>query len=199
MQPRKARCHLTVLNEVITQHGEMTVYQRSSTPRFVLRVVLKSAWNEQRQQDVLRSCEKLQRDTHKRDHTRPKALTMLRKKNARELKGGDKKAFFRSHGKLQRVETLTHTRKPSMLVLWKLTNLQGSVWSVLFREIMTTTSRRKHSNSLIHYNLVRKFIPMIQAMKIPDAKAAAKKEREKLEKIPAWQMGKVKSKKGCYS
>ena len=36
---------------------------------------------------------------------------------------------------------------------------------------------------------------MPQAMKIPDAKAAANKEWEKLEKIPARQMDKVKSEK----
>ena len=37
---------------------------------------------------------------------------------------------------------------------------------------------------------------MLQAMKIPDAKSAADKEREKLEKLPAWQLSNVKSKKG---
>ena len=35
---------------VITQHGEMTIYQRSSTPSLAPRIVLKSAWNEQQQQ-----------------------------------------------------------------------------------------------------------------------------------------------------
>ena len=45
---------------------------------------------------------------------------------------------------------------------------------------------RKGDNSLQHYNLVHKFIPMPQAMKIPAAKAAVDKEWEKLEKIPAW-------------
>ena len=43
--------------------------------------------------------------------------------------------------------------------------------------------------------MVHKFIPMHQTMKIPDAKAAVSKELEKLEKILAWQMDKVKSKK----
>ena len=43
-----------------------------------------------------------------------------------------------------RVETLTHTRKPSMLALQKLTNIQGSVWNLLFRE-MTITSRKEDS------------------------------------------------------
>ena len=41
----------------------------------------------------------------------------------------------------------------------------------------------KGHNSLQHYNLVHKFIPMPQAMKIPAAKAAVDKEWEKLEKI----------------
>ena len=41
----------------------------------------------------------------------------------------------------------------------------------------------KGDNSLQHYNLVHKFIPMPQAMKIPAAKAAVDKEWEKLEKI----------------
>ena len=41
----------------------------------------------------------------------------------------------------------------------------------------------KGNNSLQHDNLVHKFIPMPQAMKIPAAKAAVDKEWEKLEKI----------------
>ena len=53
----------------------------------------------------------------------------------------------------------------------------------------------KGEKSLQHYNLVHKFIPMPQAMKIPAAKEAADKEWEKLEKISAWNLTKVKSKK----
>ena len=49
---------------------------------------------------------------------------------------------------------------------------------------------------MTHYKLVRKFIPTPQAMKIPDAKAAVDKEWEKFETIPAWQLVKVKSKRG---
>ena len=37
-------------------------------------------------------------------------------------------------------------------------------------------------NSLNHYNLVHNFIPMPQAMKIPDARAAVDKEWEKLKR-----------------
>ena len=40
----------------------------------------------------------------------------------------------------------------------------------------------KGINSLSHQNLVHKFIPMPQALKIPDAKAAVEKEFENLEK-----------------
>ena len=49
--------------------------------------------------------------------------------------------------------------------------------------------------SLQHYNLVHKFVPMPQAMKIFAAKAAVDKEWEKLEKISAWNLTKVRSKK----
>ena len=50
----------------------------------------------------------------------------------------------------------------------------------------------KGDNSLQHYNynLVHKFIPVPQALKIPAAKAAVDKEWEKLEKIPASDMTK---------
>ena len=53
----------------------------------------------------------------------------------------------------------------------------------------------KGNNSLQHYNLVHKFIPMPQAKKNPAVKAAVDKEWEKLEKISAWNLTKVKSKK----
>ena len=53
----------------------------------------------------------------------------------------------------------------------------------------------KGDNSLQHYNLVHKFIPVPQAMKIPAAKAAVDMEWEKLENISAWNLTKVKSKK----
>ena len=53
----------------------------------------------------------------------------------------------------------------------------------------------KGDNSLQHYNLVHKFIPMPQAMKIPAAKAGVDKEWEKMEKILAWNLTEVRSKK----
>ena len=50
----------------------------------------------------------------------------------------------------------------------------------------------KGENSLQHYNLVHKFIPLPQAMKIPAAKAAVVKECEKTERISAWNLTKVR-------
>ena len=52
---------------------------------------------------------------------------------------------------------------------------------------------------MTHYSLVHKFIPMPQAMKIPDAKAAVDKEWTKLETIPAWNLEKSQEQKGGYS
>ena len=48
----------------------------------------------------------------------------------------------------------------------------------------------KGNNSLQHYNLVHKFIPMPQAIKIPAAKAAVDKDWEKMEKKLAVELGK---------
>ena len=52
----------------------------------------------------------------------------------------------------------------------------------------------KGNNPLQHYNLVHKFIPMPETMKFPAAKAVVDKEWEKLEKIPAWDITKVRNK-----
>ena len=53
----------------------------------------------------------------------------------------------------------------------------------------------KGDNSLQHYNLVHKFIPLPQAMKIPAAKAAVDKESENWRNFRAWNLTKVRSKK----
>ena len=73
-------------------------------------------------------------------------------------------------------------------------NLRGCVWEIRYRIIIKTIlqERRKF---IQHYNLVHKFIPMHQAMKFSAAKAAVDKEWEKLEKISAWNLTKVRSKK----
>ena len=49
-------------------------------------------------------------------------------------------------------------------------------------------------SSLTHYNLMHKFIPVPQAMKIPDAKAAVENNGKNLRKIPEWNLTKVKNK-----
>ena len=52
-------------------------------------------------------------------------------------------------------------------------------------------------NSLQHYNMGHKFIPMPQVMKIPAARAAVNKEWEKLGKIPTWDKTRVRNKSVC--
>ena len=74
-------------------------------------------------------------------------------------------------------------------------NPQECVWETLIPSNHEDHIAGKGENSLQHYNLVHKFIPMPQAMKIPAAKAAVDKEWVKLEKISAWNLTKVKSKK----
>ena len=73
-------------------------------------------------------------------------------------------------------------------------NPQECVWEIRYRIIMKTIL---HEKVKIHYSTTIwfKFSPMPQAMKIPAAKAAVDKEWEKLEKIPAWDLTKIRSKK----
>ena len=51
----------------------------------------------------------------------------------------------------------------------------------------------KGDNSLHHYNLVHKFIPMLQAMNVLAAKETVDKESGKLEKISALKLAKVRN------
>ena len=53
----------------------------------------------------------------------------------------------------------------------------------------------KGENSLQHYNLVHKFIPMPQAMKNPSCENSGGQGMGKLEKISAWNLTKDRSKK----
>ena len=81
----------------------------------------------------------------------------------------------------------------NLRVFWKPVNPQDCVWKNLHRIIMRTMLQEKVK---IHYSTTiwhTKLIPMPQAMKIPAAKAAVDKEWEKLGKIPAWDLSKVKS------
>ena len=56
----------------------------------------------------------------------------------------------------------------------------------------------KGFNSVNHCNWVHKLILVPQAMKIPGAKAALDKDWEQLEKLPVWQIDKVKSKRKMF-
>ena len=59
-------------------------------------------------------------------------------------------------------------------------NLQDCVWENHLPNHHEDHIAGKGDNSLQHYNLVHKFIPMLQAMKIPAAKAAVDKEWENI-------------------
>ena len=73
-----------------------------------------------------------------------------------------------------------------MRVSWKSANLYKIIMKTILQERVT-----------IHCNTIwfTKFIPMLQVMKILATKAPVDKEWETLEKIPAWNLTKVRSKK----
>ena len=56
----------------------------------------------------------------------------------------------------------------------------------------------KRQNSVLHYNFVHTFIPMPQAIKIPDAKAAVDKEWKKLEDNSSMATGECKEQAGGH-
>ena len=74
-------------------------------------------------------------------------------------------------------------------------NLRDCVWENSLPNHHEDHVAGKGNNSLQHYNLVHKFIPMPHAFKIPAAKAAMDKDWEKLEKISAWNLTSQKVKK----
>ena len=82
----------------------------------------------------------------------------------------------------------------NLRVSWKPVNPQECVWKNLYQNYHKDHIARKGDSSLQHYIVAHKFIPMLQAVKIPAAKAAVDKEWEKLEKIPAWDLTEVRSK-----
>ena len=77
----------------------------------------------------------------------------------------------------------SHKVKKDLRVFWKLMNLQDCVWEIQYRIIMRTILQEKETIQYRHYNMVHKFIPMPQAMKIPAAKAAVDKEWENWRKF----------------
>ena len=74
-------------------------------------------------------------------------------------------------------------------------NPQECVWEIRYRIITKTILQERVR---IHYSITIWFTNLflcLKAMKIPAAQAALDKEWEKLEKISAWNLTKVKSKK----
>ena len=74
-------------------------------------------------------------------------------------------------------------------------NLGESVWESVLPNDHEDHIAEKGFNPLRHKKKENEIVPMLQEMKIPDAKAAVDKEWEKLEKLPAWPLTKVNSKK----
>ena len=56
---------------------------------------------------------------------------------------------------------------------WKAVNPQDCVLKTLYRTIMRTILQEKGDNSLQHYNMVHKFIPMPQAMEDSRSKSSS--------------------------
>ena len=75
--------------------------------------------------------------------------------------------------------------KQDLRVFWKLVNLQDCVWEGSLPIHHEDHVAGKGSHCLQHHNLEHKFIPLLQAMKILEAKGAADKEWETFEKKSA--------------
>ena len=95
---------------------------------------------------------------------------------------------------MERPEARLMISSLNLRVSWKPVNPQECVWKNLYQHIMRTKLQEKGTNHCNITIFVHKISPMPQAMKIPAAKAAADKEWEKLEKIPAWNITKVRNK-----
>ena len=89
--------------------------------------------------------------------------------------------------------------KRCMVEKWNLMNPQGNEWKPLHMQNTKTHNAGKGFTSMTYSNLVHKFIPMLQAMKIPDAKAAVDKEWKKPRDDPSMQFGKSQEQKGGSS
>ena len=73
----------------------------------------------------------------------------------------------------------SNTIKTNLRVFWKSMHPRDCVWEIAAPNYHQDHIAEKGDSSLQHYNLVHKFIPMPQAMKIPATKAAVDKEWEK--------------------
>ena len=75
------------------------------------------------------------------------------------------------------------------------TKAQDQGWKERDTNFIKITLLQKGRILFLTHSLVHNFIPMPQALKIPDEKAAVENDWEKLEKIPAWQLMQVRNKK----
>ena len=91
------------------------------------------------------------------------------------LQDGDKKAFFGATGNCSEWRHSLTQENQVCLYCGSLRITRKRVESTLPRNHDDHIAEKRF-NSLIHYNLVEQLIPMLQAMLIPDAKAAVKKE-----------------------
>ena len=82
----------------------------------------------------------------------------------------------------------------NLRVFWNPVNPQDCVWKKLYRIIMRTIlqERRQFTAALQFGTQIYSYA---SSFEIPAAKAAVDKEWEKLEKIPAWNLTKVRSEK----
>ena len=104
----------------------------------------------------------------------------------KENKGNARRTYGRGRAvqeENKKPDQLT-AKKRSVLVQWKVMDPQGNEWNHLHLKIRKTTTVTWYA----------RVVPVLQAMNIPDAKAAVDKEWKKLETIP-WQLDTVKSKK----
>ena len=99
--------------------------------------------------------------------------------------------------KLWRIVGVVHptNSKQNLRVFWKPVNLQDCVWENHYQIIMKTMLQEKET---IHYSITIWFTSLFLCLKLwkfQQKKEAVDKEWVKLEKISAWDLTKVKSKK----
>ena len=135
---------------------------------------------------------------------------MIRKME--NTKGTVKNARRSSNGCKEQRNTSCRTRKPGRKVV-NPTRFQNTKHACIVEAHESTRQRLESSlpkdhedhiagkgyNSMTHYNLVHKFVPVPQAMKIPDAKAAMDKEWKKLETISSLATGESREQERGFS
>ena len=108
-----------------------------------------------------------------------------------------KSSIWKTQENRRRSISLTRSTRNSKTIKNARKKLGTPIAPAMPRKLMKNkTTLQKGENSLQQHNLVHKFIPVPQAMKIPAARAAVDKEWEKLETMSAWNLANVRNKKG---